>query len=347
MLKKIKVLIVDDSMLIRAMFSEMLSQHADIEVVGTAVDPLDAREKIKMLNPDVITLDVEMPKMDGITFLEKIMRLRPMPVIMASSLTERGADITIQALEIGAVDFITKPATQDEASLLTLGILLAEKIRAASRSRLHYAPQHSEAKPVTQQLSWDGNAKNRIIAIGSSTGGVEALGEVLRTLPATLPPIVITQHMPGGFTASFAARLNKLCAPQIQEAQHHQTLHTGNVYIAPGDYHMEIESVGKAWRAVVRDGENVSGHKPSVDVLFASVAKQAGNKAVGIILTGMGRDGAQGLLEMRQAGAATIGQNEESCVVYGMPKVANQLGAVESEVGLAQIARAIITALGR
>lgn len=344
MTKKIKVLIVDDSMLIRAMFTEMLSHQPDIEVVGAAVDPFDAREKIKQLNPDVITLDVEMPKMDGITFLEKIMTLRPMPVIMVSTLTERGADITLRALEIGAVDFIQKPSATDEAALIMIGQQLADKIRAASRSHVGIASLRT-TEPSNAALTFAGNARGKIIAIGASTGGVEALRDVLKPLPNTLPPIVITQHMPAGFTTSFAARLDKTCAMRVHEAQHQQVLHTGNAYLAPGDFHMEIEpNPGGGWRARIADGENVSGHKPSVDTLFASVAKHAGKKAIGVILTGMGRDGGQGLLAMRQAGAATLGQSEDSCVVYGMPKVAMQLGAVEKEVRLSRMAQAIIDA---
>ena len=345
MTKKIKVLIVDDSMLIRAMFSEMLSQQPDMEVVGAAVDPFDAREKIKLLNPDVLTLDVEMPKMDGITFLEKIMTLRPMPVIMVSTLTQHGADITIRALEIGAVDFIPKPSATNEAALIRIGQELADKIRAATYSKHHMANART-VETGTALLKFTGNARGKIIAIGASTGGVEALRDVLRVLPNTLPPIVITQHMPAGFTTSFAARLDKLCAIRAHEATDGQVLHSGNLYLAPGDFHMEIEpNQGGGWRTRIADGENMSGHKPSVDKLFYSVAKHAGKNAIGVILTGMGRDGANGLLAMREAGASTIGQSEESCVVYGMPKVAKQVGAVEKEVPLPRIAQAMIDTL--
>lgn len=344
MTKKIRVLIVDDSMLIRAMFTEMLSHQPDIEVVGAAVDPFDAREKIKQLNPDVLTLDVEMPKMDGITFLEKIMTLRPMPVIMVSTLTEKGADITIRALEIGAVDFITKPSVTDEAGLIRVGQTLAEKIREASRSRVGGASTRT-AETYAAPLEFKGNARNKVIAIGASTGGVEALRDVLQLLPKTMPPIVITQHMPAGFTTSFAARLDKICAMRVHEAANHQLLELGNIYLAPGDYHMEVEPrAAGGWQIHIGEGDNVSGHKPSVDVLFQSVAKHVGKKAIGVILTGMGRDGAQGLLAMRQAGAPTLGQSEDTCVVYGMPRVANQLGAVEKEVKLPRMAQAIIDA---
>ena len=345
MQKKIRVLIVDDSLLIRTMFTQMLSQYSDIEVVGAAVDPFDAREKIKALNPDVVTLDVEMPKMDGITFLEKIMTLRPMPVIMVSTLTARGADITIRALEIGAVDFITKPTVTNDDELLAIGRQLAEKIRQASVSRLVGAAT-TVRKAEEKLLEFRGITRMRMIAIGASTGGVEALREVLHRVPNTLPPIVITQHMPAGFTKSFAARLDTVCAGKVHEVQHQQPLLSGNIYIAPGDFHFAVESMPDGFRARIADGETVSGHKPSVDILFASVAKHVGKNSVGVILTGMGRDGAQGLLTMRNAGAITIGQTEHSCVVYGMPKVAKQLGAVEQEHRLPNIAQAIIDACG-
>ncbi len=342
-MKKIKLLIVDDSMLIRAMFSEMLADSPDIEVVGTAVDPFDAREKIKLLNPDVITLDVEMPKMDGITFLEKIMSLRPMPVIMVSSLTAKGADITIRALEIGAADFLTKPAVQDETSLLAMKQDLIKKIHSAAQQKMSARSEKLVQKPAGEgQLSYRGSSVGKLIAIGASTGGVEALREVLQVLPQNMPPIVVTQHMPAGFTKSFANRLDTLCAMSVQEATHLQPLQAGNIYIAAGDRHMEIEAQTGKWVIKLRDGENVSSHKPSVDVLFASVAKNIGKKAVGVILTGMGHDGAEGLLKMREAGAKTIGQNEASCVVYGMPKVAKNIGAVETEMPLSRIAGGII-----
>lgn len=343
-MRKIRVLIVDDSMLIRTMLSELLARQPDIEVIGTAEDPYDAREKIKRLNPDVLTLDVEMPKMDGVTFLEKIMTLRPMPVIMVSTLTERGAEITLRALEIGAVDFITKPVITDEAALLQAADALAVKIRAASHAKAAVSGHRIASQEKTQTLPFHGKAQGKIIAIGASTGGVEALRDILQPLPDTLPPIVITQHMPPGFTTSFAKRLDKVCAPRVQEARDGQPLKVGNIYVAPGDYHMEIARPQSGWCIRISDGENVSGHKPSVDRLFLSVAKHAGNHAVGVILTGMGRDGAQGLLAMRQAGAATLGQNEESCVVYGMPRVAMQMGAVEREVSLARMPQAILDA---
>lgn len=341
-MKRITVLIVDDSQLIRSMFSAMLAEEADIEVLGTAIDPFDAREKIKQLNPDVITLDVEMPKMDGLTFLEKIMTLRPMPVIMVSSLTEKGADITVRALEIGAVDYLAKPQEQNEHTLKALQKELADKIRCASKSRVSARAGMAPASPTGLLLYKGTNNAQKLIAIGASTGGVEALREVLQVLPANLPPIVITQHMPAKFTHSFATRLDKLCAPKVQEVQHLQELEVGNVYIAAGDAHFSIHGKSGQWVAHVQDGELVSGHKPSVDVLFRSVAKYVGKQAVGVILTGMGRDGAEGLLKMREAGAPTIGQNEASCVVYGMPKAAALLGAVDKEISLQAIAKEIV-----
>lgn len=339
-MKKTRVLIVDDSMLIRGIFAEMLAHEPDLEVVGTATDPLDAREKIKRLNPDVVTLDIEMPKMDGITFLEKIMTLRPMPVVMVSSLTAKGAEITLKALEIGAVDFITKPTLQSEASLLALKGELAQKVREAARSQAQVRARNVEPA----QLRYSASAKGKLIAIGASTGGVEALRSIFEQLPPTLPPIIVTQHMPPGFTTSFAARLDAHCRMTAQEAAHLQPLKPGNLYIAPGDKHLEIQARGDGWVALVQDGPLVSGHKPSVDVMFHSVAKQAGKQALGIILTGMGRDGADGLFAMRNAGARTIGQSEASCVVYGMPRMAKEKGAVEVEASLDAIPAELIRA---
>lgn len=337
-MKKTRVLIVDDSMLIRGLFAEMLAHEPDLEVVGTATDPMDAREKIKQLNPDVVTLDVEMPKMDGITFLEKIMTLRPMPVVMVSSLTARGAEITLKALEIGAVDFITKPALQSEASLLALKGELAQKVREAGRSKALVRQRATEHAP----LRYTGSNKGKLIAIGASTGGVEALRTIFDQLPPNLPPIIVTQHMPPGFTTSFAARLDAHCPIRTQEAVHLEPLNAGHIYIAPGDKHLEVQSRGDGWIALVQDGPLVSGHKPSVDVMFHSVSKQAGKRALGIILTGMGRDGADGLLAMRNAGARTIGQSEASCVVYGMPRMAKEKGAVEVEAPLEIIPKELI-----
>jgi two-component system, chemotaxis family, protein-glutamate methylesterase/glutaminase len=349
-MKKIRVLIVDDSALIRQMFREILSGHDDIEVVGTACDPIDAREKIKQLNPDVITLDIEMPKMTGLEFLEKIMTLRPMPVIMASTLTQKGADETFRALEIGAFDFISKPTTNQNRD--TIGMLrddLLSKVRAAGNTdgatnlttrRLQHT---SHAAPTIIPFHPPAGKSRHIIAIGSSTGGVEALRDIFLRLPANTPPIVITQHMPEAFTKSFAARLNGLSEMNICEAQNHDRLKEGHAYIAPGGAtHLKIVRIGNDFVCKLEEGPPVSSHRPSVDVLFHSVAESAGDRAIGVILTGMGKDGGLGLKAMRDQGAYTIGQNQASCVVYGMPQVAAKMGASQVELPLAEIPAAIL-----
>ena len=342
MKKKTRVLIVDDSALIRNLFTELLSADPDIDVIGTAHDPYDAREKIKQLNPDVITLDVEMPKMDGISFLEKIMTLRPMPVVMVSSLTQKGAETTLRALEIGAVDYISKPATQQTRnSLSALKDDLIIKVKTAAgarvRSNQHTSANHNVDESKILSFTPTSAANRRLIAIGSSTGGVEALREVITVLPQNSPPIVITQHMPETFTASFAARLNKICALTVQEARDSQKIAPGNVYIAPGGKHFEVVTRGNDYVCKISDGPLVSGHRPSVDVLFRSVKNAVGNLAIGVLLTGMGKDGAAGLLEMKNSGAFTIGQNEATCVVYGMPKAAKTINAVMTELPLGKI----------
>lgn len=345
-MKPITVLIVDDSALIRRLYRELLSKEPDIQVLDTAVDPLDAREKIKRLNPDVLTLDIEMPKMDGISFLEKIMTLRPMPVIMASTLTQKGAGITIRALEIGAVDYISKPSnTHMPATMEQLGKELAGKIRAAAKANLSGRAQMPMQGGAPQVIPFHPkpDAMSRIIAIGSSTGGVEALRELFLQLPANCPPVVMTQHMPEQFTPSFAARLNSLSQMTVSEARNGDVLMTGHAYLAPGNRHLKVRRRGEQFVCVLEEGERVSGHCPSVDVLFRSVAEQAGEQAVGVILTGMGKDGAQGLLQMRESGAYTIGQNQASCIVYGMPKAAVMLGAVEIELPLRQIAAHVLS----
>lgn len=343
-MKPITVLICDDSALIRQMFSELLSSAPDITVVDTANDPLDAREKIKLHNPDVLTLDIEMPKMDGLSFLERIMNLRPMPVVMASTLTQKGADATIRALELGAFDYISKPIHHHTRETIgALGEELIAKVRAAATSNIRHRNTNAHTTVSTMlTFSPPKQPAHTIIAMGSSTGGVEALRDVLTVLPANMPPIVIAQHMPENFTASFAARLNTLCAMEVQEARHHCRLQPGNVYIAPGNQHLRITKIGMDYVCKLDDGALVSSHRPSVDVLFHSVAEAAGKHAVGVILTGMGRDGAEGLLAMRQAGGATIGQNESTCVVYGMPRVAFTLGAVEKQASLYDIPKHMI-----
>lgn len=340
-MKKITVLIVDDSALIRQMFTTMLSKDPAIEVVGSAVDPYDAREKIKKLNPDVITLDVEMPKMDGLAFLEKIMSLRPMPVVMVSSLTQRGADVTLKAMEIGAVDYISKPT--ENLGVETIALLqdkLISKVKMAARANVR--PKGARYIPEKPQvLEYKGNA-DKIIAIGSSTGGVEALREIVGVLPANTPPIVVTQHMPEAFTASFAKRLDENSEMTVYEAQDGMKIERGCLYLAHGGQHLEIKKQGTGYVCYCYKGENVSGHCPSVDVLFRSVAKEAKNKALGVILTGMGKDGADGMLEMKNAGIVNLGQDEASCVVYGMPKVAYDMGAVSKQVSLERMAKEIL-----
>lgn len=346
MTRPITVLIVDDSALIRQMFREMLSSEPDIEVLDTASDPLDAREKIKRLNPDVLTLDIEMPKMDGLSFLEKIMTLRPMPVIMVSTLTQKGEDATIRALEIGAFDYIGKPVLSQTRD--TIGALreeLVTKVRAAARANIAHrgGVRQSPAAPAVVPFNPPGGKSRHIIAIGASTGGVEALREIFLRLPANSPPIVVTQHMPEKFTRSFASRLNSLSQVEVSEAKNHDRLKEGHAYIAPGGAaHLKVVRVGVELVCKLEEGAPVSGHRPSVDVLFHSVAEAVGARAVGVILTGMGKDGAEGMKAMRDQGAYNIGQNQATCVVYGMPQVAAKAGATQSELPLADIPAAIL-----
>ncbi len=344
-MKPIRVLVVDDSATMRLLVRNALRADPQIEIVGEARDALEARDTIKELNPDVVTLDIEMPNMNGLDFLEKIMRLRPTPVIMVSTLTSRGATATIRALELGAFDCVCKPSDTDPNSLARL----PELVRAASASPLKRrigearAPQTAPAPASKAQNSYRPDPR-AVIAIGSSTGGVEALIAVMSQMPANCPPIVITQHMPQTFTKSFAERLDRLSQPTVTEACDGDMLEQGRVYLAPGGtHHLEVVSSGTRPRCRLRAGDTVSGHRPSVDVLFHSVAKIAGPRAVGVILTGMGRDGAEGLLAMRKAGARTIGQDAASCIVYGMPKVAFELGAVEKQLSLCSIANELIS----
>lgn len=341
MAKKIRVIVVDDSLFIRKMFATILTSDPDIEVVDTADDPHDAREKIKKHNPDVITLDVEMPKMDGIEFLKKIMALRPMPVVMASTLTQKGADITLQALSMGAVDCIGKPDNLTKSG--DFAAELISKVKSAAQAKIK-STLDSGARSITstRPLTYNGTNQNALIAIGSSTGGVEALREVLVRMPATSPPIVITQHMPAMFTGPFAARLNAMCDVSVQESAHGRVLQHGHAYIAFGGQHLRVEKQGANYVCKHDDGDLVSGHKPSVDILFESVSHAAGSQSVGVILTGMGKDGAKGLLSMRSAGARTLGESEASCVVYGMPRAAYELGAVEKQCHLRDMAEEII-----
>ena len=342
MTRPVRVLIVDDSALIRQLLSTLLSADPEIEVVGTAGDPYIARDRIKALNPDVVTLDVEMPHMDGVTFLRKIMTLRPMPVIMISTLTKAGAEITLEALEIGAVDFIAKPTTDVADSMATLAGELQAKVKAAAHARVGARHAPAPARPPRRDRS--AGSTDKIIAVGASTGGVEALKALLMDMPAVCSPILITQHMPPRFTAAFAERLNRECPMTVSEATHHEVVEPSHVYIAPGSHHLELVRSGGHYRCCLSDGPTVSGHRPSVDVLFRSVARIAGKTAVGVILTGMGKDGAEGLLELRKAGAITLGQDETSSLIYGMPRAAFERGAVMRQYSLAHMADAVLDA---
>jgi len=350
--RKVRVLIVDDSALVRRILSEVLGADPTIEVVGTASDAYVAREKIKQLNPDVLTLDVEMPKMDGVTFLRNLMRLRPMPVVMVSSLTEHGAEVTLDALAVGAVDYLPKPKIDVAATLTDYAEELRAKIRSAAAARVR--PYTGAVTPggaggVAPRLGVDAvlakaparrqlRTTDRIIAIGASTGGTEAIKEVLVQLPADTPGIVITQHIPKAFSTPFARRMDSCCQMTVYEAQNGQMILPGHVYIAPGDQHLLIERDGARYVCRLDDGPPVNRHKPSVDVLFRSVAQQVGRNAIGVILTGMGKDGAVALKEMREAGSPTIAQDEATSVVWGMPGEAVALGAAAEVLPLGRVA---------
>lgn len=335
---KIKVLIVDDSALIRSVMKEIINSQPDMEVVGVAPDPIVARDLIKQTNPDVLTLDVEMPRMDGLDFLEKLMRLRPMPVLMVSSLTERGSEITLRALELGAVDFVTKPKMSIQSGMLEYTEMIADKIRAASKARIkarHIAPAGagkaagSEALPLIRNPL---TSSEKLIIIGASTGGTEAIKDFLMQMPSDCPGILITQHMPPGFTKSFAQRLDNLCKIDVRESEGGERILPGHAYLAPGHSHLQLVRSGANYMTQIDQGPPVNRHRPSVDVLFHSAAVHAGKNAVGVILTGMGKDGALGMLEMKNAGAYNFAQDEASCVVFGMPREAIAVGATH-EVG--------------
>lgn len=345
---KIRVLVVDDSALMRGLLSQMINLAPDMEVVGAAPDAQSAREMIKVLNPDVLTLDVQMPKMDGLEFLERLMRLRPMPVVMVSSYTEAGSDTTLKALELGAVDFIGKPKSVGERSMENYAEDLVEKIRAAKGARLHRAMTGqggTVVKPASAPAKSGLGASGKIIFVGASTGGTEAIKDFLLGIPADCPPILIVQHMPESFTASFARRLDTLCAPRVIEAKGNEKVEPGTVYIAPGHSHLMIRRGTNGFLTELAATAPVNRHRPAVDVLFDSAATLVGRKAIGVILTGMGKDGAQGLLRMRQAGARTFGQDEGSCVVYGMPREAFLVGAVEEQCSLDEMARRVVAAI--
>lgn len=345
---KIKVLIIDDSALIRGVMKEIINSHPDLEVVGQAPDPITARDMIKLLNPDVLTLDVEMPRMNGLEFLEKLMRLRPMPVVMVSTLTEKGNDVTLKALELGAVDFITKPRIGVMDGLNDLVYEIGEKIRAASRARIRRHAISSTTVSAPQPLAGHFlHTTEKIIFVGSSTGGTEALKEFLSRMPSTAPAVMITQHMPESFTNSFAQRLNTLSAMTVKEAEHNERVVPGHAYVAPGHSHLLVKKSGAYYYTELSKADPVNRHRPSVDVLFNSAAEVAGPNALGVIMTGMGKDGAQGMLAMRNAKAYTIAQDEASCVVFGMPKAAIEIGAAMEVASLNDIAGRLLERLGR
>jgi len=336
---KIRVLIVDDSAIVRKIFSEELSKYPDIEVVGVAPDPFVARDKIISLKPDVITLDIEMPRMDGLTFLKKLMKYYPLPTIIVSSLTPKGGKLTLEAMDIGAVDVIAKAGSS--YSVGDMSAQLVEKIRAASRVKMvkrEITNVVEDAEPI-RALS---QTSNKVIAIGASTGGTEALKKVLIKMPPNSPGIVIVQHMPANFTTAFAARLNDLCQISVKEAQDNDSVTPGMALLAPGNFHMILRRSGARYYVEVKTGPMVHHQRPAVDILFKSTAKYAGSNAIGVILTGMGSDGAEGLFEMKKAGASTIAQDEKSCVVFGMPKEAIKLGAADKIVTLESIASEIV-----
>ena len=338
----IRVLVVDDSQTMRDVLSKTLPRDGDIEVIGAAVDATDARQKIKALSPDVVTLDIEMPTMNGLAFLDKVMRLRPTPVIMVSTLTGRGASETLLALELGAVDFVQKPGGEVTGSLSAFGATLRDKVRAAAQSQVR--PRATVPRlPIKSAAAPDG----ALIALGASTGGVEAIRVILGELPPDCPPILIAQHMPAGFTARFAARLDEVTGLTVAEASDGTELKAGHAYVAPGDWHLRVERSRGRLRCRLGQEDTVSGHRPSVDVLFESVARHVGELAVGAILTGMGRDGAHGLKLMREVGCHTIGQSPGSALVYGMPRVAFEEGALSEQAPLEAIAGRLAAALGR
>ncbi|MGV3725192.1 protein-glutamate methylesterase/protein-glutamine glutaminase [Hydrogenophaga sp.] len=350
---KIKVVVVDDSALVRSLLTEIINRQHDMVCIGAASDPLVAREMIRELNPDVITLDVEMPRMDGLEFLSRLMRLRPMPVVMVSTLTEQGAEITLRALEMGAVDFVAKPRIGVSSGLNELAGDIVDKIRVAAAAHVKRlpgapaagSPAAASGPAAAPRAPLPRVSTEKIICIGSSTGGTEAIREVLVPMPADAPAIVITQHMPPGFTTSFANRLNALCRIRVAEARDGERILPGHAYIAPGGRQFRIDRSGSNYVAVVEDTEPVNRHRPSVEVLFKSAARVLGPNALGIMLTGMGADGAQAMREMKDAGSYNYVQDEASCVVFGMPRMAIQHGAAHEVLPLNQIASAVLARL--
>jgi two-component system chemotaxis response regulator CheB len=358
-MNKTRVLVIDDSALVRSLLMEIINKQPDMEAIGAAPDPLVAREMIRAMNPDVLTLDVEMPKMDGLDFLERLMRLRPTPVVMVSTLTERGAETTIRALELGAIDFVAKPKLGIASGLNDLGRDICEKIRVASRARMH---RHVAALPAATAAgtcaghavaptapkpagSYSRVSTEKLIIIGASTGGTEAIREVLTRLPPDSPAVLITQHMPPGFTRSFAQRLDSLCKITVTEAVDGERVLPGHAYIAPGDRHLKLARSGANYLVALDDGPPVNRHRPSVEVLFKSAAQLAGPNVLGVMLTGMGKDGAAAMLEMKQAGAFNLAQDEASCVVFGMPKEAIAVGAVDEVLPVTKMAERLLAKL--
>lgn len=339
--RPVRVVVVDDSALVRSILKSIIDAAPGLQCVGVAADPLAAREVIREVDPDVITLDVEMPRMDGLEFLSRLMRLRPTPVVMVSTLTERGAEATLRALELGAIDFVAKPKVGVADGLARLAQDIVEKIRIASRSRprrLQAASATTGGAAPAPGASLGRLSTEKVIVIGASTGGTEATRELLMHLPADAPAVLVTQHMPPGFTASYAARLDSLCRIRVKEAEDGERVLPGHAYIAPGGLHLSVERSGSNYLARVRDGEPVNRHKPSVEVLFRSAAQAIGRNAVGVMLTGMGADGARAMRELRDAGSWNVAQDEASCVVFGMPKEAIAAGAVHEVLPLPQIA---------
>lgn len=354
-MKKIRVLVVDDSALVRSLLAEIINRQADMECVGAASDPLVAREMIRELDPDVLTLDVEMPRMDGLDFLGRLMRLRPMPVVMISTLTERGAEVTMKALELGAVDFVSKPRIGVVDGLSELSSQIVEKVRVAAKANVKRTITPT-ATPGVAAAAKEAGAKavglpatrwstEKLVFIGASTGGTEAIKEILIRLPADFPAVLVTQHMPPGFTKTFAARLNGLCKLAVQEAVNGERILPGHAYIAPGGTQFRVDRSGANYIAVVEDTEPVNRHKPSVEVLFKSAAKMVGRNAFGVMLTGMGNDGARAMREMKDAGSYNFVQNEVSCIVFGMPREAIQCGAADEVLPPDAIAQALVAKL--